>query len=1032
MRTVLAPLLIFAGLTALPPPMRQQAVHLVNQDSRPQQVTRPVVGILVPGPDGKQVPARLQDLSVQVQVVGSLAVTTWDFTLFNPQDRVLEGEFVFPLGEGQTVSRFAMDVNGTLREGVVVDKAKGRQAFEEIVRRGVDPGLLEKLEGNVFKARVYPIPARGTKRVVVAYEQELGASAKDPSSLRYVLPLDLPEPVANFRLKVDVLEQTLKPAIEGSPIGEFELEPWQRSFRAEASRKDFRPERPLVLSVPRPPDAAASFFEDTEDGRYFHAALVPVAKRIPKSAPHRLLVAWDASASAAKRDRARELDLLARYLRRLGNVEVTLCVFRNEAEPLRHFNIKDGDGSALRAALEGEPLDGATTFGALRLAGEKADEVLLFSDGLSTLGGREAVLPDAPIMAVNSSAQAAPAFLRGLAEGSGGELLDLSEATVDEALEALRTRPLAFLGAKIEEGRVSNLLPAKGALVRGSFGLAGMLDSESATLRLSFGFGRTETFAKQVKVGHGSGSAAPARRMWAAKQLAELERDPEGNKDAITELGTRFSIVTAGTSLIVLDALEDYVRYHIVPPAELREAYWQRIKAEGAGVQRQEQDRLDRVLKQWKERQSWWAKTFNPPPVKEESKMDRSQAGAPGVPGGVVGGVAGGVVGGVVGGVARNIPEASASRSAAGAPPPPPPPPPSPVAARAADAEASPRVARKSSSALSEMSADLAKDSPSQVANGIEQSAPDRRRASIQLKTWDPNTPYISKLKALARADRYRAYLGLRKDWERQPGFFLDVADLLRQDGSERLALRVLSNLAELRLEDAALYRVLGYRLLQVHQPGLAEWVFEKVKRWRPEEPQSVRDLALASAEAGHSQRAAELLWDVVKGNWDNRFRDVNLIALGELNALLNRTRQKVEVKGMTAAFQRNLPVDIRVVLNWDTNDSDMDLHVVDPRGETCFYGHQATALGGRISADVTGGYGPEEFLLKKAIPGKYLIKANYFGTRQQTVIGATTVKLELYLRYGTFKVENKSMILRLTGQGRMVDVGEFVFDAMK
>ena len=77
----------------------------------------------------------------------------------------------------------------------------------------------------------------------------------------------------------------------------------------------------------------------------------------------------------------------------------------------------------------------------------------------------------------------------------------------------------------------------------------------------------------------------------------------------------------------------------------------------------------------------------------------------------------------------------------------------------------------------------------------------------------------------------------------------------------------------------------------------------------------------------------------------------------------------------------------------------------------------------------MTGGYGPEEFLLKRAVPGTYKVRANYFGTRQQSVIGATTVVLELYLRYGSGKVENKSVILRLTGSSRLVDVGEFVFE---
>jgi hypothetical protein len=122
---------------------------------------------------------------VQVQVVGSLAITTWDFTLFNPQDRILEGEFVFPLGEGQTVSRFAMDVNGKLREGVVVDKAKGRQAFEEIVRRGVDPGLSSG--GQCLPRAGLSHPATDETR---GHRLRAGAwgSAKEPATLHTPCP----------------------------------------------------------------------------------------------------------------------------------------------------------------------------------------------------------------------------------------------------------------------------------------------------------------------------------------------------------------------------------------------------------------------------------------------------------------------------------------------------------------------------------------------------------------------------------------------------------------------------------------------------------------------------------------------------------------------------------------------------------------------------------------------------------------------------------------------------------------------------
>ena len=118
-------------------------------------------------------PMQLQDLSVDILVVGQTAVTTMEMTFYNPNNRVMEGEFEFPLAEGQQISRFALDIDGKLREGVVVDKSLGRKAFEDIVRRGVDPGLLEKTEGNNFRARVYPMPRKGSRRILIAFEQEL-------------------------------------------------------------------------------------------------------------------------------------------------------------------------------------------------------------------------------------------------------------------------------------------------------------------------------------------------------------------------------------------------------------------------------------------------------------------------------------------------------------------------------------------------------------------------------------------------------------------------------------------------------------------------------------------------------------------------------------------------------------------------------------------------------------------------------------------------------------------------------------------
>ena len=928
-------------------------------------------------------PMRLQSLRVDVKVVGHLATTTWDMTAVNPLGRVLEGELVFPLGDGQTVSRFAMDVNGKLREGVVVEKDKGRQVFEDIVRRGVDPGLLEKTAGNSFRARVYPIPAHGAKRVVVAYEQELkDAGSGAAAGLLYNLPLAFTDRVDTFALRVEVLDQRIAPRVQSSPLATFAFKAWQRAFVAEDTQRDVVLNKALTFVVPRSDEAQGVFVGVDRGDRYFYATVSPRLGRQARTLPARLLVLWDASASARFRDRAKELQVLDAYVQQIGKAQLALAIFRNDMEPVRR-----GSWAELRKAIEDAPLDGATSMGAVDLSKEAADEVLLFSDGIATFGGGDLRLPACPLVAVNTASAADHAWLRGTAEARRGEYLNLAAMTVADALQALTTQPLAFLRATYDAGAAAEVYPSRGTAIRGPFGVAGRLRADRATITLHFGYGARETYTRTVEVDAGAQVAAPVARIWAQKKLADLQLAPALNAGAILDLGQRFGIVTEGTSLIVLDTVEDYVRYRIAPPDELLAEYERRTKDLALQKIREQKDHIERVVAQFEERKTWWRTEFKPGPDVDKPQ-EVTGAGRP----------------------TAGRDERRDRAVAMGAPAP------------------LPRAAAPMRSEVMQESTAMGK---SRAAGSGRPEQPEAA-ASIELKAWSPDTPYLRDLRAARQEQRYALYLKLREQHGTTPGFFLDVSDLFREKGESALALRILTNLAELKLEDPALLRVLGYRLRQLKLPRLAAWTFEQVVAWRNEEPQSHRDLALALAEAGDTQRALDLLWDVVRRPWDPRFRDINLIAVGEMNALVATAKTKPDTSRIDPRLVENLPVDVRVVLNWDTPDSDMDLHVIDPRGEECFYSHTQTALGGRISADVTTGYGPEEFLLKTAMPGRYQVRAKFFGTRQQTAIGATTVVLELYLRYGTGRVENKSVTLRLDGPGRMVDVGAFVFEGAR
>ena len=154
--------------------------------------------------------------------------------------------------------------------------------------------------------------------------------------------------------------------------------------------------------------------------------------------------------------------------------------------------------------------------------------------------------------------------------------------------------------------------------------------------------------------------------------------------------------------------------------------------------------------------------------------------------------------------------------------------------------------------------------------------------------------------------------------------------------------------------------------------------------------------------------------------------RPAELIALAELNAIAAAAGAQVDTSRIDRRLLRNLPLDLRVVLGWDSDNTDIDLWVTDPHGESAFYGRPLTHQGGRMSQDATGGYGPEEFSLRRALPGRYRVEAQFFGHTQQIVSNATTVQLWLSTGFGTPQQRDRRVTLRLTEPKERVFVGEF------
>jgi tetratricopeptide (TPR) repeat protein len=305
---------------------------------------------------------------------------------------------------------------------------------------------------------------------------------------------------------------------------------------------------------------------------------------------------------------------------------------------------------------------------------------------------------------------------------------------------------------------------------------------------------------------------------------------------------------------------------------------------------------------------------------------------------------------------------------------------------------------------------------------------PDGGAAAIELAKWDPKTPYLEALKKADDGELLAVYFRWKAKNADSSAFYLDVADFFLGRKEEKLALRVLTNVAEMDLESVPLLRILGHRLDQLGELEVAELVFREVKELRGDEPQSWRDLALVLEKRGEFQEALDLLWLMVINEWDSRFPQIQMIALMELNALVARQGEKLNLSAVDERFLKNLDCDVRIVLTWDADNTDMDLWVTGPAGERCYYGEPDTMTGGHMSEDFTGGYGPEVFEIRRALRGDYTVEVDYYGNRQQVLAGATTVQAVLITNWGRPNEKREAVTLRLKDEEEMVKVGALKF----
>jgi Vault protein inter-alpha-trypsin domain len=916
----------------------------------------------------------ISSMEVAVDVRGDIAETTVTIAFDNPTSSLLEGQFQLNMARGAVVTGYALDINGTLIDGVLETKYKAAEAYQRRVNARIDPGLAEVDYSDRFETRIYPIPAHGSRTIRLRM-----VNLFDPAT-GYSLPLSVADKVKRFKLTIGG-ETKIVAMPEGLPSSGKVVEAENISLKGPLRLAVANREQPMLVSQH---PGAERFFDITAP-----AARATGLQRGP------LHIFWDRSVSRTD-DELKEEAMLAQTLaqgRGVRRVAVTLFD-SGKAETI------DIAVDQLASRLQDVRYRGGTSYATLDgIAVAKDAECLMFSDGRVSIDDRTGFRLPCAVTAISSGPESDAAWLSDLADRTGGVFATLTRTNSEDVVRRVTRPDAAILG--VTDGAGKSIEVVRLASDPRSFHIVGPLPSDGVVLVKMAGEANPRRFtASSSRTPNFAGPGA----LWARQRLGveATERKP----DDLAAMARRYNVATPQASFVVLETPNDYVQSDIAPPAnypkQLQEQYASLRAAADKSERNVHEGRLTQVVAMWEEQKKWWDRTFDGKIPESEKKATAS------------------------GGRDRDTAEL-ARNDAPRAMAPPPPPAPSPVMAAPGDA--------RETVVLTGSLIAGAVDEESGAAVSPE------RAGKTEVADWNADRPYLDRLDK-SGSDFENAIDKEMKEQGMIPLFWFDVAEWHWRAGRKEEARRAIEAALDLPTRDNQTLAIVAARLLRYGSHDRAIWLLERLAERETDRPQPMRTLALAlierakyakttDAAKGDLGRAIDLLAKAATTVTDVSARGIETVALMEANAALARLKA---MGGSSDALDKRLiallDTDVRVVMEWNTPRTDLDLWVTEPSKQKVGYSSPLSAWGGKLSGDVTNGYGPEEYIIRRANSGKYEVRAKTFASDRANPNGPSTLTVRLIRNFGRPSQSEELIDLEMPADDRgEMEVGVFTLE---
>lgn len=257
--------------------------------------------------------------------------------------------------------------------------------------------------------------------------------------------------------------------------------------------------------------------------------------------------------------------------------------------------------------------------------------------------------------------------------------------------------------------------------------------------------------------------------------------------------------------------------------------------------------------------------------------------------------------------------------------------------------------------------------------------------------------------------------------------YFIDVSDYFLEWNRE-LSMAILFDIMEIAGEDMSSLRVLAFKLEERGEFDLAKSVYECIAKNEPERIQSYRDLAHIYTATDKRGEASELYrkmnYNLIEGI---NFSKIDKVLSNETFHFVKTSSPNETIRVPMTYFDRNYKTDIRLVFEWSIPTVEFELQFVNPQKKFFKWQHTLTDNKERMFAENESGYQIEEFILDEGkTGGEWMV--NLISFSDVTEKSQAYMKYTVYKHYGLPDEEKAIKVLKLNTNQENITIDKFVY----